>query len=110
MAVRLILLFATAFFVSACGTKPPPLTITKELDGKRVFNSKCAHCHGEKGTRAPARGVRVANLNELEVQNALGLYRIGKRNHFSGGALMQSQAKNLNDNEIAAVAKYIDQL
>lgn len=107
MAIRLIFV---ALLLIGCAPKAPDLIFTKELDGERIFKSRCAACHGEFGTRSPMKGVLVASQSEEMAKRALSLYRIGKLDNHRGGVVMRSQARNLSDDHILALAKHIGTL
>lgn len=78
--------------------------------GKYIFNSNCAHCHGEKGE---ADGPMMksgaysgaANLTTLTIGDGQMFYSI-----YYGKGMMGSHASLLNKEEIWTVIHYINKL
>ena len=96
---------------SATETKTTPVPISKtpaaSIDGGTLFSQKCASCHGSKGEK-PALGKSqiIAELSESQIKEALHGYQAGTYGKEMK-ALMQGQAKGLNDPQIDALAHHI---
>jgi cytochrome c553 len=78
-------------------------------DGAVIFK-KCASCHGQKAEKsALGKSQIIAGWDTAKLNEAL----LGYKNGSYGGAmkaLMQSQVRNLGDQEIKAVTEYISSL
>ncbi len=78
-------------------------------DGATLYK-KCIACHGKDASKVPPGGTVASNtLSEEEIVKALKGYQDGS---FGGKAkaTMKLQTKNLTDEDIAALAKYIKSL
>lgn len=85
-------------------------TETAAIDATALFAQKCVSCHGAKGEKAALNKSQIiANFSEGEVKEALKGYQNGTYGKEMK-ALMQGQAKALNDAQIDALAKYISTL
>ncbi|MFC3847961.1 c-type cytochrome [Helicobacter baculiformis] len=72
---------------------------------------KCAGCHGPSMDRkAFGKGHVVNTLDSAQIKEDLMGYKAGSLNRYGSGVVMHSQAKNLSDAEIEALAKYIPTL
>jgi cytochrome c553 len=70
----------------------------------------CVACHGPKGVGNPAANFpRISGQHAAYVDKALKDFRDGKRTN-DDQAMMQGVASNMSDEEIAAVAEYIQGL
>lgn len=79
------------------------------VDGGAVFGQKCASCHGTKAEKAAlGKSQVIAGWNAAKVKDALKGYQNGTYGKEMK-ALMQGQAKGLNDAQIDAVAKHISE-
>ena len=79
-------------------------------DGAAIYK-KCAACHGEKADVKYANKVpALASISKEERVKALQGYKDGSNNNFGMGKVMQLHAKNLSDEDMAAVSEYIDSL
>ena len=79
-------------------------------DGAAIYK-KCAACHGEKADVKYANKVTaLASISKEERIKALQSYKDGSNNNFGMGKVMQLHAKNLSDEDMAAVSEYIDSL
>jgi len=78
-------------------------------DGKELY-AKCVGCHGADGAKVPMGvGKPVKGMSEDEAFKALSGYKAmtygGERKN-----IMESQVKNLSDEDMKALAKYISTL
>lgn len=79
-------------------------------DGAAIYK-KCAACHGEKADVKYANKVpTLTSISKEERVKALQGYKDGSNNNFGMGKVMQLHAKNLSDEDMAAVSEYIDSL
>ena len=95
---------------------------TQELAGQKAAQTqspsdpealyrKCASCHGKDGKSiAPgsAGNVQIASLNKAQVIELLQGFRAQKISRGGNSIIMYMQAKNLSDEDIEALATYID--
>ncbi|MDD5052684.1 MAG: c-type cytochrome [Sulfuricurvum sp.] len=87
-------------------TPEQPVT-SAAVDGGSLFTQKCAACHGSKAEKSALNKSQIiANFNEQQIKDALHGYQAGTYGKEMK-ALMQGQAKGLNDEQIDALAKYI---
>ena len=91
-----LIIFTTGLFASNTGAK--------------LFKV-CSTCHGEN---AQKRSLGVSKIiggwQASKIIKELKEYRDGKKDQYGFGKLMRGQATKLSDNEIVAVAKYIESL
>lgn len=87
--------------------EPAKTAQTASVDGGALFGQKCTACHGSKGEK-PALGKSqiIAGWKEDQVKTTLKGYQAGTYGKEMK-AVMQGQAKGLNDAQIDALAKYI---
>lgn len=99
--MKYILFFIVLIFLG-CSNKP--------VDGKTLYAKKCANCHGKMAKKsALGKSAPIGGFTQEQIIHALKGYQEGTY----GGAMkgtMKQQASSLNDEEITAVAKYIDSL
>lgn len=76
--------------------------------GKELYNSRCTGCHGLKA-EGQNGFPRLAGLSSDEISNKLKAYRAGKQ-MGPRTAIMAASAKNLTDEDIAALAAYLSNL
>lgn len=89
---------------------PPKPPVTASVDGAALYGQKCTSCHGAKAEKAALNKSQIiANFSEAQVKEALKGYQNGTYGKEMK-ALMQGQAKGLNDAQIDALAKYISTL
>jgi cytochrome c553 len=81
------------------------------LGGNSVTGvAACVACHGPKGVGNPAANFpRISGQHAAYVDKALKDFRDGKRTN-DDQSMMQGVASNMSDEEIAAVAEYIQGL
>ncbi|HEX5329996.1 c-type cytochrome [Sulfuricurvum sp.] len=109
----------TASIETNASVSTPPVTATPStpvavetaaIDASALFAQKCVSCHGAKAEKAALNKSQIiANFNEAQVKEALKGYQNGTYGKEMK-ALMQGQAKGLNDAQIDALAKYISTL
>lgn len=88
----------------------PKSTAVEVVDAGAIFGQKCASCHGSKGEKAAlGKSQVIAQFNAQQIKDALHGYKDGTYGKEMK-ALMQGQAKGLNDAQIDALAKYISTL
>ncbi|WP_291027261.1 c-type cytochrome [Helicobacter sp.] len=82
----------------------------KKSDAVALY-AKCAACHGKDG-RSVAPGsvgnVLIASLNKAQVVEALKGFRARTLSKGGNSVIMYMQAKNLSDEDIEALAEYIN--
>ncbi|WP_200763698.1 c-type cytochrome [Nitrosophilus alvini] len=79
-------------------------------DGAALYK-KCAGCHGAKGEKkALGKSVAIGGWDKAKTVEALKGYKEGKRNIYGMGALMKGQVVSYSDEDIQAVAEYIEKL
>ncbi|WP_295013708.1 c-type cytochrome [Sulfuricurvum sp.] len=109
----------TASIETNASVSTPPVTATPSapvavetaaIDASALFAQKCVSCHGAKGEKSALNKSQIiANFSEAQVKEALKGYQNGTYGKEMK-ALMQGQAKGLNDAQIDALAKYISAL
>jgi len=84
---------------------------TANIDnGKKIFNSRCIGCHGQKGERkALGQSEVIQNFSEEELISALDGYK-NQPADDNMEKLMKSQVQKYSDNELRDVAKYVSTL
>lgn len=81
-----------------------------EADAATLFAQKCASCHGAKAEKAALNKSQIiANFSEAQIKEALKGYQNGTYGKEMK-AVMQGQAKGLNDAQIDALASYVSGL
>lgn len=70
--------------------------------GRKIYESKCAKCHGEKGTRGflGAKNLRVSKLNDHELYTTIS----------EGKRIMPSWKHKLAPEKIHEVVRYVKSL
>lgn len=79
-------------------------------DGAAVYK-KCIACHGAKAEKKYLG--KIPALNTLEVDKMVEdmmAYKAGTKNDFKMGAVMKGQMSSLSEEDIKAVAEYIQTL
>lgn len=78
--------------------------------GKAIY-AKCASCHGVDGkTLALGKSAVIAGQSAADVEAKIGEYKAGTRNVAGMGMLMKGQVAGLSDEDVKAVAAYIQSL
>lgn len=71
----------------------------------------CASCHGPKGAGNPAAAYpRIGSQHDQYVAASLTAYKAGERGTGAQGQMMQAVAAKLTDQEIQALASYVNGL
>ncbi|AAP76953.1 c-type cytochrome [Helicobacter hepaticus] len=81
------------------------------LPDAQVLYGKCAACHGKDGKSvAPGSvgNVLIASLNKAQVRESLKGFREQTLSKGGNSIIMYMQTKNLSDEDIEALANYID--
>jgi cytochrome c553 len=87
-----------------------PAVENASVDASDLFAQKCTSCHGAKGEKSALNKSQIiATLSEQQIADALKGYQNGTYGRDMK-AVMQGQAKALNDAQIDALAKYISAL
>jgi mono/diheme cytochrome c family protein len=82
--------------------------LAADVDGKALFDSKCAMCHGKDGVAKPmAKG--SANFNDAAWQKATTVEAVEKI-ATDGKGKMKGYAGKLTPEEIKAVASHVKTL
>lgn len=115
LVVRVRRALATAGFLSflmallaACSDRPsavatPPLTDSAALMAHGLQKSRmCSACHGPAGISRVASYPSIAGKPETYLAEQLQAFRSGARDN----PMMSSIAKNLSDDDVAALAHY----
>lgn len=88
----------------------PKAPIAANIDGGALYSQKCASCHGAKADQSALKKSQIiAQFSESQIKEALKGYQAGTYGKEMK-ALMQGQAKGLNDAQINALAQYISTL
>jgi cytochrome c553 len=88
----------------------PAAVENASVDASTLFSQKCASCHGAKAEKSALNKSQIiATLSEQQINDALKGYQNGTYGREMK-AVMQGQAKALNDAQIDALAKYISAL
>ena len=97
--------FAIGFIIAAV------LNLSLLAADGAVIYKKCSACHGEKADVKYANKVpALTSISKEDRIKALQSYKDGSNNNFGMGKVMQLHAKNLSDEDMAAVSEYIDSL
>lgn len=96
---------------SAAAVAPAPVAVVNaSVDANALFSQKCASCHGAKAEKSALNKSQIiATLSEQQIKDALKGYQNGTYGQEMK-AVMQGQAKGLNDAQIDALSKYISAL
>lgn len=89
----------------------PTTTDTPHQADAQVLYKKCVACHGKDGkTVAPGSvgNVLIASLNKDQVIETLKGFRAQTLSKGGNSVIMYMQTKNLTDEDIEALADYID--
>lgn len=92
----------------AASTETAKASSATTVDGKGIFNGKCATCHGEKGEGKGAYPKLAGNSKDDAIKKLNGYVdgTYGKAQKM----IMAGQAKALSDAQRTAVAEYISTL
>jgi len=83
------------------------VAMAASVDAKKLYTTRCIGCHGVDGAKkAPGSNAVLKGMSAQEVETALQGYKAG--NYGGGGKrIMESQARNLDDEAIKGLAGYI---
>lgn len=80
-------------------------------DAAPAAYAACSACHGADGkTVALGKSAVIAGQAAADIETKLKAYKAGTRDVTGMGATMKSQAANLSDDQIKALADYISKL
>lgn len=96
---RLFFISAAVLFIFSCGEKKDP---NAKADGKLIFEKNCSICHGNDG-KLGLGNAKDLSVSTMDMDSRIQIISYGKpgMTPFKGV---------LEDNEIEAVAQYIEQL
>ena len=78
--------------------------------GIEIFK-QCGTCHGDKGQKHSLNVTNyIAGMDKDDVIEILHEYKAGTRNKYGLGSMMKGQAGKLSDEQMDAVASYIESL
>ncbi|NOX15313.1 MAG: cytochrome c [Epsilonproteobacteria bacterium] len=76
-----------------------------------VIYTSCKFCHGFKAEKIYMNQIPVIkNLDIKTLESVLRLYKKGTLNSYGYGAIMKMQMRNIPDDKIPVLAKYIKNL
>ncbi len=80
-------------------------------DGAKIFEKTCAVCHGDRAQKS-SLGVSkvIAGQSASVTVEKLKGYKSGGLNQYGFGNMMRNRATKLSDDEMKAVAKYVESL
>lgn len=98
----LFLILLAIFFTPSCSEGEEEKDNTKTLDGKELYEQSCSTCHGPKGKKGVS-GAKDLSRSELSLEERMRIIREGK------GAMIPFEGQ-LSEEEIRAIAKYLEEL
>lgn len=81
---------------------------TTNLDGQKIYESKCSSCHGLKGEKKPSADAKKLNtMTREEIETSIRKYK--NDDHFGGfnKSQMQRVVINLTNKEINPIINYL---
>ncbi len=91
-----------------------PVITTKAADGKTIFQTVCAQCHGTAGEGKPEiKSPSIAGMPAWYVNTQFANLREGRRGHDAADPqsfMMAAVAKALQPEQIKAVVAYLEQM
>ncbi len=92
----------------------PKVTPTKARDGKAIFQTVCAQCHGVAGEgREDLKSPSIASLPAWVLGSQFASFRGGRRGHDSADTpafMMATIAKSLQPQQLKAVAAHVENM
>ncbi|MSN96471.1 c-type cytochrome [Campylobacter sp. FMV-PI01] len=79
-------------------------------DGATIYK-KCVACHGAKAEKVYLNKIPALNTLEPDFMiESMKKYKSGEKNEFKMGAIMKGQMATLSEEDMKAVAEYIQTL
>ncbi len=114
MKLHLIFILLGGMEVYAADPAPPVVTATKATDGKTIFQTVCAQCHGADGEGKPElKSPSIAGMPSWYVNTQFANLREGRRGHDAADQqsfMMAAIAKALQPEQIKAVIAHVEQM
>ena len=114
MKLHLIFILLGGMEVYAADPAPPVVTATKATDGKTIFQTVCAQCHGADGEGKPElKSPSIAGMPSWYVNTQFANLREGRRGHDAADPqsfMMAAIAKALQPEQIKAVIAHVEQM
>ena len=84
-------------------------------DGAKLYEQRCASCHGEKAEKSPRNGPALAGMDVTELALTIRGYRdqderVGAYTMHKSSQMMKDSTSSLTRDGIVAIAKYISGL
>ncbi|WP_395752707.1 cytochrome c4 [Prosthecobacter sp.] len=93
---------------------PPVIAATKATDGRVIFETVCAQCHGTAGEGKPElKSPSIAGMPSWYVNTQFANLREGRRGHDAADPqsfMMAAIAKALEPEQIKAVVAHVEQM
>lgn len=107
-------IFLIAIFLSACTPKQKPASEIAPLDGRGIYNTRCAACHQTDGRGIPGNCPPFQDSPTLagSPDNLIKLVLLGKkgpllRDGVTYHGIMPAWRYDLNDDQIASVLNFL---
>ncbi len=80
-------------------------------EGEKIFNTTCYICHGKEAQKS-SLGVSkvIAGWKAERIVEKLKAYKSGSLNQYGFGNMMRNRATKLTDEQMMAVARYVESL
>lgn len=104
----IVVLLHIVFLSFSCGgavdkeSTESTILLQVTTDGKVLYAEKCAMCHGENGNLGTMGAANLVS-SKINSESVLAIIRNGKNG-------MRSFAQDFSDEQLNAVAKYVEQL
>jgi cbb3-type cytochrome c oxidase subunit III len=112
--LTLMLLGIGGVVMRAADPITPPVAATSATDGKTIFQTVCAQCHGTSGEgKLELKSPSIAGMPAWYVSTQFANLREGRRGHDAADPqsfMMAAVAKMLQPEQIKAVVAYVEQL
>lgn len=112
--VAFVLLSISAAFLQAADPVVPVVAPTKATDGKTIFQTVCAQCHGNNGEgKVELKSPSIAGMPSWYVGTQFTNFREGRRGHDAADPqsfMMATIAKALQPEQIQAVVEHVEKL
>jgi cytochrome c553 len=116
MKIRLMLSLSmvAATLAAAADPVPPTITATSATDGKTVFQTVCAQCHGASGEgKVELKSPSIAGMPGWYMTTQFANLREGRRGHDATepqSFMMATVAKALKPEQVKAVIAHVEKL